>query len=67
MTKTTSSKALPSVNAEPQYCLADFKSFKVNPKINPKEKEVAIYMLEIAALNRSVLEALHRQYLRSFA
>ncbi len=66
MSKTSSPKVLPSVSAGTDYCLEDFKSFKVKPKINAKERDVTLYSLEMAALNRGVLEALHRRYLRSF-
>ena len=66
MSKTSSRKALQSVSAEPEYCIEDFKSFKVKPKVNSKERDVAIYLLQMAALNRGVLEAFHRQYLLSF-
>jgi hypothetical protein len=67
MSKTASSKALQSVTAASEYCLEDFKNFKVRPKLSSKQREVALYSLEMAALNRGVLEALHRHYLLSFA
>jgi hypothetical protein len=66
MSKAYSRKTLQSAAATSEYCLTDFKTFKVMPKINAGEAALSICMLEMSSLNRQMLEEFHRRYLLSF-
>jgi len=46
-----------------EYSLTDFKSFKVNPKINMRQRDLNVYRLKVSSLNRQLLEVFHLRHI----